>query len=92
MIFTNPQTALIYDWMDANIYVDDIYQECLISENFGLKLANTANSVWKSIHPTFKELDQEFYPIFWDEVAEAFTEKLRFRLQKYENNFLTKNF
>ena len=89
MSFTNAQTALVYEWIDAAVYVKDIYEECKIYDDFEKMLATEANSAWNSIHPKFKDLGEAFFPVFWDEVADAFTKKYRVRWQE-SNNVLIK--
>lgn len=91
MIFTNPQTALIFEWMDANIYLEDLYQECTIHDDFQKQLETEANTCWSQVHPEFGELADTFFPVFWDEIAKAFKEKFRKRWDQVSTKILTKN-
>lgn len=88
MNFTNAQTALVYEWIDSTIYVQAIYDECKAVERFEEKIAEEADAVWKKLHPDKDCLTEEFCPLFWDEIADAFTAKFRQLWQK-SGNFLT---
>ena len=89
MTFTNPQTALLYEWIDAAVYIKGIYEEAKVYDDFEKMLALEATSAWNSIHPQFKDLTEAFFPVFWDEIASAFTQKYRVRWQE-PKEFLTK--
>lgn len=82
MTFTNAQTALVYEWVECAVYIKGIYEEAKIYDDFEKTLAEEANSAWRSIHPEFKDLQEAFFPVFWDEVAQAFTKKFRVDWQK----------
>lgn len=79
MTFTNAQTAFIFEWIDASIWIDVAYHACLNNENFGDKIKKEAEVLWHKLQPNFGMLSREFHPIFWDEIGKAFTEKYRLK-------------